>query len=68
MPVDMKTIIANTFMDMFRQGNVDKITVKQLIDACHVSRQTFYYHFQDILHVMEWSIRQQTPVSCLPKA
>lgn len=67
MPVDMKTIIANTFMDMFRQGNVDKSTVKQLIDACHVSRQTFYYHFQDILDVMEWSIRQQTPVSCLPK-
>lgn len=47
-------------MDMLRQGNVDKITVKQLIDACHVSRQTFYYYFQDLLDIMEWSIRQQT--------
>lgn len=60
MPVDMKTIIANTFMDLLRQGNVDKITVKQLIDVCHISRQTFYYHFQDITDVMEWTIRRQT--------
>ena len=37
-----------------------KITVKSLIEACHISRQTFYYHFQDIMDVLEWSVRQQT--------
>lgn len=60
MPVDMKTVIADALIEVLRRGNADKVTVKQLIDVCHISRQTFYYHFQDILDVMEWSIRRQT--------
>lgn len=35
-----------------QRKNVDKITVKALIDKCRISRQTFYYHFQDIMDVM----------------
>ena len=53
MPIDMKSVIAEAFKDMVRRGNADKITVKALIEECHISRQTFYYHFQDILDVME---------------
>ena len=60
MPIDMKSVIAEAFKDMVRRGNADKITVKALIEECHISRQTFYYHFQDILDVMEWSIKQET--------
>lgn len=60
MPVDMKRLIADAFKKMIQQGNVDKITVKALIDECHVSRQTFYYHFQDIMDVAEWTMRQET--------
>ena len=33
-------------------------TVKDLVEACGISRQTFYYHFQDILEVIEWSMQQ----------
>ena len=60
MPADMKSIIAETFIKMVRRKNIDKITVKSLIEECHISRQTFYYHFQDIMDVLEWSIHQQT--------
>lgn len=60
MPVDMKGVIAETYMAMIKKGNVDKITVKALIEECHISRQTFYYHFQDIMDVLEWSCRQVT--------
>lgn len=60
MPVDMKGIIADTFTRMVRRGNMDRITVKALIEECHISRQTFYYHFQDIMDVLEWSVRQDT--------
>lgn len=28
------------------------------MEACGISRQTFYYHFQDILEVIEWSLDQ----------
>ena len=58
MPIDMKSVIAETFAKMVNEKNVDKITVKALINECHISRQTFYYHFQDIMDVLEWSARQ----------
>lgn len=59
-PVNMKNIIANTFLVMAKQKPVDKITVKSLIEECGISRQTFYYHFQDIVEVIEWSLEQAT--------
>lgn len=58
MPVDMKVVIATAFGQMARKKPIDKITVKDLVEQCGISRQAFYYHFQDILEVMEWSIRQ----------
>ena len=60
MPADMKGIIAETFGQLVRQKGMDKVTVKALIEACHISRQTFYYHFQDIMDVLEWTVRQTT--------
>lgn len=58
MPVNMKSMIANAFVSLSKTKNVDKITVKDLVEVCNISRQTFYYHFQDILEVIEWSIQQ----------
>lgn len=58
MPVNTKAMIADTLHNMMQQKNFDKITVTELVEACNISRQTFYYHFQDILEVVEWSVRQ----------
>ena len=58
MPVHMKQVIAETFAQMAQTQPIDKITVTDLVEQCGISRQAFYYHFQDILDVMEWSIRQ----------
>lgn len=58
MPVDMKGVIAEAFLKMIQRIGLDKITVKALIEECHISRQTFYYHFQDIMDVLEWSMGQ----------
>ena len=52
MPIDMKTVISNTFVSMVKQKGIDKITVKALIEACDISRQTIYYHLQDIMEVI----------------
>lgn len=60
MPAQMKEKIADTYIQLLCGGSVDKITVKALIDACHISRQTFYYHFQDILDVLEYIIRRDS--------
>ena len=58
MPADMKNIIAHTLLDLMQQKSLDKITVKSLIDTCGISRQTFYYHFQDIMDVLSWIMKQ----------
>ena len=58
MPVDMKQTIAETLVKLLEQKSVDKITVKELVDACGISRQGFYYHFQDIMEVIEWITTQ----------
>lgn len=58
MPINTKLVIADTLRAMARRKSIDKITVKALVEACGISRQTFYYHFQDILDVVEWSIQQ----------
>lgn len=50
----LKDRIADAFLTLTRQKNVDKISVKDLADYCRISRQSFYYHYQDILEVIEW--------------
>ncbi len=57
---DMKAVIADTFTEMLDKEDLDKITVTKLIGECHISRQTFYYHFKDIMDVLEWTFRRAT--------
>lgn len=54
----MKENIADAFLAMLAQKSIDKITVKDLVEFCHISRQSFYYHFQDIMEVVEWVIER----------
>ncbi len=54
MPVDVKRLIAESLLEMLKKKRLEKITIKELVDACGISRQTFYYHFKDVLEVVEW--------------
>lgn len=54
----MKSKIADTLNQLLRHRELDKITVRELVDACRISRQTFYYHFRDIMDVVEWQQQQ----------
>ena len=58
MPLDVKAAVADALLELIRRKDADKITVKDLVERCGISRQTFYYHFQDILEVIEWSVQQ----------
>ena len=53
MPVNVKNLIAETFVKLSDEKNIDKITVKDIVEACGISRQAFYYHFRDLLEVIE---------------
>lgn len=53
---DTKQEIAMVYMRLADSRDPDKITVKDLVTACSISRQAFYYYFRDILEVPEWII------------
>ena len=37
---------------------VTKITIHDIAEDCGISRGTFYYHFQDIYDLVEWTTRE----------
>ena len=48
-----KFSILKGFGDLAASRPVDKITVKDITDQCGISRNTFYYHYQDIYQVLK---------------
>lgn len=51
-----KKLIADTFTKMLISMPIGKITVTKLVEECGVNRQTFYYYFNDIYDLMEYSL------------
>lgn len=51
---DMKKKFAGVLVNMLEQKTLDKITIKDIVAACSVSRQAFYYYFDDIYDIVEW--------------
>ncbi len=50
-----KTIIETT-MHLVEQKTVKKITVRDIVEACGITRNTFYYYFHDIYEVLEYAL------------
>lgn len=60
MAADMKELIAQATNTLLVQKHVKKLTVKDIVEQCHITRQAFYYHFQDIPELLKWMIEQYT--------
>ncbi|MBQ3105761.1 MAG: TetR family transcriptional regulator [Lachnospiraceae bacterium] len=58
MPIDTKQAIADAFRLLMVKKEFDKITVKDISDVCGIARQSFYYHFQNTLDLVEWIVEQ----------
>ena len=58
MAVDMKESIAQAAKVLLTEKGVKKLTVKDIVDACHITRQAFYYHFEDILALFRWILER----------
>ena len=51
---NMKEQFADVLMEMLELKTLDKITIKDIVTKCGVSRQAFYYYFNDIYDIVEW--------------
>ena len=58
-----KNALADSLKALLELRPIDKITISDITDDCGVNRMTFYYHFQDIYDLLEWSwIREANKV------
>lgn len=48
--------IVETTMRLVEQKTVKKITVRDIVEACGITRNTFYYYFHDIYEVLELAL------------
>lgn len=56
----MKDKFAEVLKEMLVNKTLDKITIKDIVSQCGVSRQAFYYYFDDIYDIVEWIFLQET--------
>ena len=60
MPIDMKAAICRSASELLTKKRTKKLTVKDIVEECGITRQTFYYHFQDMDEVLEWTILEKS--------
>ena len=58
MPADMKEIIAEAVKTLLMEKGVKKLTVKDIVNECQITRQAFYYHFEDIPALFNWMLER----------
>ena len=49
-----KSAIASAMKQLMQTTPFDRITTADILDASHISRKTFYYHFRDKYDVVNW--------------
>ena len=50
----MKEALATALKKLLEKQPLSKISVKYITDYCNISRNTFYYHFQDKYELINW--------------
>ena len=50
---DTKKMIYYTFIDLLGTKPFDKITIRDIVEACGINRNTFYYYYSDIYDLLE---------------
>lgn len=60
----MQTSTEDTLIDsmnnLLEYKPIDKITVRDIVSDCNLTRQTFYNHFSDIYELVEYSAKKNT--------
>lgn len=59
-----KYALVDAFLKLVEKESYEKITVTGLVEDCGISRQTFYYHFDDIDSMIEWAFMNETEKIC----
>lgn len=55
-----KRALSEALKQLMRKKPLSRITVNELLEACDISRNTFYYHFEDIYDLLRWTLEQES--------
>lgn len=59
MPSMTKRMLSMSLKELLSKGTLDSITIQDITDHADVSRKTFYYHFQDVYDLLEWTMKEE---------
>lgn len=54
---NIKQLLAESIKELMNGKSLHKITVQMITDNCDLTRQTFYYHFEDKFDLVNWIFR-----------
>ncbi|MGN0455175.1 MAG: TetR/AcrR family transcriptional regulator [Ruminococcus sp.] len=60
MPSFTKDAIKKSFLKLLNEKQLNKITVKDIVEDCGINRNSFYYHYDDILSLLEEILTEET--------
>lgn len=61
-----KKALAEALKKTVEEKPIEKITVSDIVEKCDVTRQTFYYHFENIYSLIIWIYKHE--LSCAVQA
>ena len=53
-----KRMLSMSLKKLLSKTTLDSITIQDITDDAEVSRKTFYYHFQDIYDLLDWTLQE----------
>lgn len=65
MQADLKDSIAQAAISLVMKKGVKRLTVKDIVEECHITRQAFYYHFEDIPALFQWILERDSEQTLL---
>lgn len=52
--------LAHALAKLIKKKPIDKISIREITDACDFPRSTFYYHYDDIYDLAAWIMAEKT--------
>ena len=59
-----KRALAKALTELLNVTPLDSITVKDIVQRAKVSRQTFYYHFDSLYELLDWTFQSMIQQLC----
>ncbi|MFR8977240.1 MAG: TetR family transcriptional regulator [Christensenellales bacterium] len=57
-----KRMLSMSLKKLLSKTTLDNITIQDITDDAEVSRKTFYYHFQDIYDLLDWTLQEDARI------